>query len=464
MLESLALAAVLAAGPARAETLRSALASVYASNPELAANRAGLRATDEDIAQAEALKRPSLGGQLGVNQQFNSITQFRIGGRNAFGVLQLDAPLYRGGLIRNSVRAAEGRVDAGRFDLLARENDLFRQTATAYEDVRRDGQVVELNRSNVRVLERQLQQTRDRFEVGDLTRTDVAQAEARLAGAQAQLRRSQADLVASEQAFARLVGRAPVALEPPPPLGALPTEPARAVELALEGSPQLASARASDRAAGYDIGVARAQRRVTVGAQGALNYQNFLFSNQAPAGVFIPGLVNDQSYQTAGIGVTIPLLQGGAGRSRVRRAQAQASQARLGIAISEREVTEDARTNLEQLLSAREQTRSAEVQVRANTLALEGVRAENGVGSRTIIEVLNAEQELLNSRVALVRARRDEFVAGFGLLATLGRATADELAIDAVRYDPVKNTERVRRIWNDFGGERNGPDARPREK
>ena len=445
-------AATVPSAPASTETLREALAAAYLTNPELAGSRANLRALDEGVAQAEALKRPTLSGTVGVNQDFGEVGTFRNNGRNVSGGVNLQLPLFRGGLIRNAIRGAENRVDAGRYDLAALENDVLTRATIAYEDTRRDAEVIDLDRNNVRVLQEQLRQSRDRFEVGDLTRTDVAQSEARLASAEATLRAAEAQLVSSQQAYVRVVGHGPGVLAPPPLLGTLPETTEKAVDLARQGNPNLLAAHAGETASGYDVGVARAGRRFSLSGTSGANYVNYLGSPGASAGVpdNTPGLRGDQTRQTVGLSLTIPLLQGGAASSRIRQAQARQSQALTEIVRVDRLVTEQARDDFEQLLSARAQTQSAEVAVRANALALEGVRAENSVGLRTIIEVLNAEQELLNSRVLLVRARHDEYVAGFNLLAALGRANVEDLAIDVARYDTAANGRRVRRIWSDW--------------
>ncbi len=434
------------------ETLRQALASAYLTNPELASSRSSLRALDEGVAQAESLKRPSLSGNIGVNQDFGAIGTFSNNGRNISGGITLQLPLFRGGLIRNSIRAAEGRVSAGTYDLAALENDVLTRATFAYEDTRRDAGVVDLDRNNVRVLQEQLRQSRDRFEVGDLTRTDVAQSEARLASAQATLRAAEAQLVSSQQAYVRVIGHSPGVLASPPPLGVLPDSSEKAVRLARDGNPNLLAARASETASGYDVGIARAGRRFSLSGTSSANYINYLGAAGSPLGISnnTPGLRNDRTAQTVGLSVTIPLLQGGFTSSRIRQAQALQGQALTNIARVDRLVTEQARDTFEQLLSSHSQVQSAQVAVRANSLALEGVRAENSVGLRTIIEVLNAEQELLNSRVLLVRATHDEYVAGFNLLAALGRANVQDLAVDVSRYDTAANGRRVRRIWNDW--------------
>ena len=426
LLTGLALALPSAAG---ALTLREALARTWETNPRLAIARESVRLLAEDIEQARALGRPSAGVSGSTNQAIDGITRFADGGRNASVGVAASVPLYRGGLIRSSVRAATEREKAGRFDVAALENAVFLDAVRAYEDVRRDEAVVDLNRNNVRVLEEQLRASRDRFEVGDLTRTDVAQSQARLARARSQLREAEAQLVASVEVFASVVGTEPVALEPPPALGDLPDTREAVVREALDSNPELQSARASERAADEAIGVARSARRPSLSASADANYTNFLGSRDDALG--LPGGTLDNDLTRAGVGVTIavPLYQGGALSSRVRQAQTRRSQAMLDIANTERLVTQQARTALEALEAARAVIIASEEQVAASALALEGVRAENSVGLRTVLDVLNAEQELLNARVELVRARRNEYVAGFALLAALGRATAEDLQI-----------------------------------
>lgn len=412
---------------ANALTLREALARTWETNPRLATVRESVRLLGEDIEVARALGRPSAGVTGGVNQSIDGLTRFDEGGRNLNVGVSGNLPLYRGGLIRSSIRAAREREEAGRYDLLTIENAVLLEAVRAYEDVRRDEAVVELNRSNVRVLEEQLRASRDRFEVGDLTRTDVAQSQARLALARGLLRAAEAQLITSREAFARVVGAPPVDLQPPPPLGDLPATREAAVREALDSNPDLLAARAAERAAGEDIGVARAARRPSVSANADAGYTNFLGSRDEALG--LPSGTVNNDFSSAGVGVTlsVPLYQGGAPSARVRQAQIRRSQAMLDIANTERVVAEQATTALENLEAARAIIASAEEQVAASALALEGVRAENSVGLRTILDVLDAEQELLSARVELVRARRDAYVAGFALLATLGRANARDL-------------------------------------
>jgi len=426
-----------------AETLQEALASAYLTNPELTAQRAAQRAIDERVAQATSAMRPGLSTTTDFNQDFPEPGQFQDDGRQFQSNVTLSQPIFAGGRNRANVRGADQRVLSGRQTLRATENRVLLNTVTAYSDVLRDQSVVELNRNQVRVLEEQLRASRDRFEVGDLTRTDVAQSEARLATARANLTSALGQLALSREAYRRIVGRQPGTLEPLPPLPTLPGTIEQTVDIASAENPQLLAARFNEEAARSDVRVAQAARLPTLGAQANVGYNNAqLGSGNANQGFRI----NDFS-QSVGARLTLPLYEGGAASSRIREAQARRSQAVEQIAIAEREAVENARNSWEQIQTARATIEAADVAVRANELALEGTRQENLVGSRNILDVLNAEQELLNARVSLVRARRDEYVAAYGLLASIGRAEAAALGLPVDRYDPAAYYREVRNRW-----------------
>ena len=427
----LALLIGLAPPTAEAETLREALARAYETNPRLGGGRDNVRAVREETTIARALGRQTARAGGSVGQDFRALSGFDGDGRLATLDARLDIPLFRGGLITSSLGNARSLLSAAELDLVALENDVLTAATAAYEDVRRDTEVVELNRNNLRVLNEQLRASRDRFEVGDLTRTDVAQSEARVAFAESQLRQAEAQLVASMQAYERVIGTQPGALQPPPPLGWLPASSEEAVALTRTENPLLLAAKADAEAARYRIGIARSERRPSLFASGSTNYVNFLGS--ANAGIpGVPSFITDNDYTQQSVGVTlsVPIYTGGAASARVRQAQARRSQAEQGITETDRAVVEQARNAYEALIAARSVIQSAEAQVRANEIALEGVRAEQNVGLRQVLDVLNAEQELLNARVELVRARRTEYVAGFALLAAIGRATAANLELD----------------------------------
>ena len=450
-----------APGPAAAETLREALARAYRDNPTLTGQRAAQRANDESVAIARAAGRPSLTGQGAFTDNFvRGGNSFTTPERRVDAAVNLTVPLYQGGRVRNGVLAAETRVEAGRANLRGVEATTFTDVVSAYNNVLRDEAIVGLNTQNVRVLDTNLRASRDRFEVGDLTRTDVAQSEARLSLARAQLQSAQATLISSRENYVRLVGAPPGTLEPPPPLPGLPGTADGAVDVALRDNPNLIAARRVRDATGYDVRVARAGRLPQVGLTAGQNYFNYLGTlGRGTAG----GLGSEQTgtSTSGGVSLSIPLFQGGRVGAQVRQAQELRGQAIEQATAAERQVISSARSAYAVWRSSLEVIVSAEAAVNANKLSLEGVRAENSVGTRTVLDILNAEQELLNSQVTLVSARRDAYVAGFALLAAMGHAEAEDLGLDGgALYDPTINYRAVRGRLNDWdNGERAAPVA-----
>ncbi|WP_315761039.1 TolC family outer membrane protein [Sphingomonas sp. Y38-1Y] len=439
-------------------TLRDALVRAYTDSPVLAGERANLRATNEGVPLARADALPNLGVRGGY-------TSFLVQGQNAFlqpdealtADAQLSQNVFAGGRIKNSVAAAKTRVLAGRSNLRTTEANLFTDVVAAYNDVIRDEATVSLNRQNVRSLEVNLQATRDRFEVGDLTRTDVAQSEARLSGAIGQLRQAEARLIASRETYLQVVGAVPGELAPPPPLPNLPADPQAAVGTALNNNPALEAAERLRDAAGLDVRAARATRLPQADLVAGGSYFNYL--GTLPSSVVGTSVPQSGTSAQAGVSVTLPIYQGGRPAAQVRQAQARQGQAIEQVTTTERGVIAQARTAFANWQSSQRVIEASEAAVAANRLSLEGVRAENSVGNRTIIEVLNAEQELLNSQVNLVSARRDAYVAGFALLAAMGRAEAEDLGLDGgALFNPLTDYERVDKAWFDFDDE---PAPRP---
>jgi outer membrane protein len=442
-------AALIAGGAADAQTLRDALAETYRTNPTIMGQRAQLRSLDEAVAVARAGNRPQVSGTAGLNQDLT-----RTGGgngRNLSAGVDISYPLFNGGRVRNQIGAANERVEAGRANLRATEGDIFTAAVGAYMDVIRDRSIVDLNRNQVKVLETNLQATRDRFEVGDLTRTDVAQSEARLALARSSLSTVEGRLRSSEETYRRVTGVMPGDLAPPPPLPPLPATADQAVEIAIANNPDIAAIAAQIRAAGRDVSVARAGRLPTVSAIGSGRETNYLGSAAQQFGSSLA----PENVTATGIGLQarIPIYQGGLVGAQVRQAQAIESQLLERGVETERLIVANTRAAFATWQAAQQAIQSNEVAVAANTLALEGVRAEQTVGTRNVLDVLNAEQELLNSQVALVSARRDAYVAGFNLLNAMGQAEAKDLNLDGgALYDPVAHYRRsVRRAsdWSD---------------
>jgi outer membrane protein len=303
---------------------------------------------------------------------------------------------------------------------------------------------VTLNRNQVRVLQTNLQATRDRFEVGDLTRTDVAQSEARLALARSTLATAQGRLEGSEENYRRVIGVLPDELAPPDPLPPLPKTAEEAVDIALSNNSDIQALAAQIRAAGRDVAVARADRLPTVSAVSSGDYINYIGSAPGTSG-------NSATTSSVGVSARVPIYQGGLVGARVRQLQSVQSQLlERGVEV-ERLVVANTRAAFATYQAALQAIESNQVAVNANTLALEGTRAEQTVGTRNVLDVLNAEQELLNSQVALVSARRDAYVAGFNLLNAMGRAEAEDLNLDGgTLYDPLVHYNRTRKRASDW--------------
>lgn len=454
------LVAALVAGTASADTLREALVSTYSTNPTITAQREALRSTDALVAVARAAGRPTVAGTVGVTRDITQSGSLRrVGSKGPFlnGGVDLSVPIFQGGQVRNDVNAARTRVAAGRATLRAVEGDVFTEAVAAYMDVIRDRAIVELNTNNVRVLGTNLEATRDRFEIGDLTRTDVAQSEARLSLGRANLVTAQGRLQSSEENYRRVIGRRPDALAPPPPLPPLPTNPDQAAQIALANNPDLIAITRQAEAANFDVRSTRGSRLPTVSGVASADYVNTLGGS---TGTNLDGSSNPRSGTATAIGVQgrIPLYQGGLPAARIRQAQAIEAQVLEQRVATERAVVANTRSAFATYQAATNAINSNQVAVSANELALEGARAENSVGTRTILDVLNAEQELLNSQVALVTARRDQYVAGFQLLNAMGQAEADDLGLDGgPLYDPLGNYRRVAGDWNDWANDPKRP-------
>lgn len=451
-------AACLTAAPAlsqtiddgRAETLKEALARAYGDNPTLEAARANQRATDAGVPIERADMLPSLSGTATLTEFLKQAqASFTSPERQVSGQLNLTVPVYAGGANRNGLRAAETRVLAGRADLRGSESALFGQVVAAYMDVIQNEALAGLAANNVDVLTTNLEATSDRFEIGDLTRTDVAQSESRLALARGDLRTAEANLVRARETFVALVGAAPGQLQPPPPLPGLPDHVDDAVSVALQDNPDLIGAQERARAAGFDIRVAGAGRlpRVELFSSGGVtDYLGTLGS--------IPGGATPSQRQTsaqAGVRATIPLFQGGRPAAQERQAQARSAAALETVVATERDVISTVRTAFANWQASIAIIESNQAAVAAADLSLEGVRAENTVGNRTILDILDAQQELFRAQVQLVTARRNAYVAGFNLLAAMGHAEARDLGLEEFGplYDPTANYDRIRNdIWD----------------
>jgi outer membrane protein len=438
-----------ACAPAAGETLQDALEAAYETNPTLQAARASQRATDESVPIARADGLPSISSTTAytefVKESANNFTSPR---RVLNSQVQIGVPVYSGGAVRNSIKAAKTRVEAGQADLRATESAIFSAVVAAYMDVILQEAVVGLNRNLVQVLSVNLEATSDRYEIGDLTRTDVAQSQARLALAQGDTLSAEASLAAARERYIQLVGNPPGDLAPPPPLPGLPETADEAVAIALEFNPDIIAAKERSRAAEYDIEVAGSSRLPSVSLFSSGTYNDYFGTL---GGSVANTFTQTETAAQVGARLSVPIFQGGRPAALRRQAQAFASAALENEIAVERDVIAQTRAAFSSWLAAQELIESSQLAVSAAELSLEGVRAENSVGNRTILDILDAEQELLSARVRLVTARRNAYVAGFTLLAAMGKAEARDLGLDGgPLYDPEINYRRVRGKWFDW--------------
>ncbi len=421
---------------AAADTLRQALQTAYFNNPGLRAERARQRATDESVSQALSGWRPNvvISSDAGVTRTTSNPS---IGGKNndPYGSsISLVQPLFRGYRTVNSTRQAEAAVQAGRQTLLSVEQATLFDAVTAYMDVLRDQSVVRLQAKNVEVLTQQLKAEKARFRVGEVTRTDVAQSQARRAGSISTLAQAKANLASSRAVYGRIIGKPPTSLKYPRSIRKiLPKTLDRALEIGKSKNPQLLAASFSEISARRAVEVVQGELYPNLSLEATYSYRRN------------PSTTIRRTETASLIGrLNIPLYQSGRVYSRVRQAKQTASQRRLLVLDAERTVVSSIISSWEQLRALRAQIVSDRAQVKANKLALQGVRQEALVGSRTTLDVLDAEQELLNSNVTLVVSRRNEVVASYQLLSSIGQLTARDLNLTAKNYNPENNYNRVR--------------------
>jgi outer membrane protein len=437
------LASVFVVPAAHADSLTDAFVKTYQTNPQLQSERANLRATDENVAQAIAQWRP----QIFISADYSKIkteqkidpatgTNFRTEPWSADITAQ--QTVFAGGRILAQRRQADAQVRAERAVLHTTEQSVFLDTVSSYMNVVRDEATLKLNETNVELLKKQLEAAQARFDVGEITRTDVAQAEARLSAGLAQLTASQANLKASRLFYERTVGEAPATLEAKPVVPTLPTSETEAREIANTTNPQLVAAREAEAASRYAIDFAVGQMLPTVTVEASYGR-----SGQESG----PETIRDDTRVTAR--ASVPIYQGGAEWSAIRQAKELNNKARLDTETARRSTDEGVSNAWEGYRAAKDSSEANRQQVKAAEIAFEGVQQELEVGSRTTLDVLNQAQELLNARVALVQSERDEVVAGYSLLAAVGKLTARELALPVQLYDPVENYEM--QTWRPLG-------------
>jgi outer membrane protein len=433
-------AASLGADRADATTIQEALAAAYASNPALLAERAKLRATDEDVPQALSGWRPTVtvtgtAGAAGGNLKQAGVTT-KLGRDIATGQVVLTQPLFTGGRTRAKTNQAENTVRGERARLIATEQQTLVNAVNAYVGVIQDEQLLQLNINNVQVLTRQLQATNDRYRVGELTRTDVAQAEAALAGGQAQVQTAAGNLATARATYVQVIGSAPDKLVEPQPLS-LPTKARQdAITLASASNPSVIAALFDNAAAKDAVNVAFSALAPTVSVQGT--YGRSANAQFADTWQYSPAVVAT---------LTVPIYQGGAEYSAVRQARQTEQQTRKTVDDARRTAAQQASQAWDTLIAARAAAESQRAAVRANEIALQGVEQEAIVGSRTTQDVLNQQQQLLGAQTTLVQDLASLVVASYSLAGTVGRLTARDLSLQVPLYDETKYYEEVRNAW-----------------
>jgi outer membrane protein len=439
--------------PASAETLEEALADAYLINPVLNAERARLRATDEQVALAKSGLRPFIGGTADYNY-VNQNSDRGGGGANAIDIgsagittdgvttphgyaVQLTQPLFEGFQNLNAIRQAKATVQAAREVLRSVEQTVLLDAATAYVNVVRDQAIVRLRENDVTVLTEQLKATKDRFDVGEVTRTDVAQAEARRSEALATLAAAQANLKTSRAAYEQIIGHPPSNLVTPASIRhLLPADINEAMTLGDGENPLILASVYNEEASLYIVQQIMGELlpEVTLEAQ----YEKRFDQSES---------LKELETTTVTGRVNVPFYQGGGVAARVRQAKETNNQLKKEVEDARLRVHADVIANWGILQSSGPAIESAQAAVEANKIALTGVREEEKVGQRTTLDVLDATRELLNSQIGLVTALRDRIVSEYSVYAAIGRMDAQTLGLPVPYYDPIEHYDIVKGKW-----------------
>ncbi len=436
--------------PALAETIEAALVRAYQNNPQLNAQRALVRSTDENVPQALSGYRPKVALTASAGYQYqdtlttsggtaNQLVRTETHGANpprSVG-LTINQTLFNGNQTANKTRVAESQVSGAREALRVLEQTVLFSAASIYMDYLRDSAIVEVQKSNVRVLEQTLKQTRDRFNVGEVTRTDVAQSEAQLAAGKTQELTAESQLVTTRSNYRRIIGNEPDNLAPGSPVDRfLPSSLPQAVELSLIENPNVTAGM-------YGVDVNFLQVKIN---EGALLPTVVLQGSVQQA--YEQTLISQRSFGASAVAqVNVPIYQGGAEYSLIRQSKESLAQQRLNLETTRDQTRANTVTAWGQLVAGKAQVSSAQAQVQASEIALNGVREEAKAGQRTTLDVLNAQQALVNARVALVTAQHDRVVASYSVLTNIGRLSPQILNLPTITYDSSVHYQQVRDSW-----------------
>lgn len=416
----------------QASPFLQALVSAYTTNPKLKAEREQLKAVDEGVAEALSGFRPHAQANIARGRQRSKTTGAWNYQDSSSRSASISQPLFSGGQTVYGYQSAKQNVKAARADLRMIEQQVLLAAVSAYSDVFEKQSVLELTQNNVDVLGKQLQATKDRFEVGDLTRTDIAQAEARYAAAVAASQQAHGDLKTAKATFQKVVGYAPDNLLPGSIIPELPATLEDAIAIAETKNPNIIAASHLTKAGEYQVSK----------LQGAILPEVSLDASASRSKGL--GFVNNFDSDSLLLNMNIPLYQSGAEYARVREAKNRHQQSKFIELDVKNEVVETvtrAYEGYQTSLAVIDSTASA---VEAADVAREGVRDENQFGVRTILDVLDAEQELFSSQVSLVRAERSKTIQAYQLLAAIGELSAGTLGLPVDSYDPKDHYQRVK--------------------
>lgn len=446
-------AGLLGSASAKAETILGALSKAYHFNSELNSARAGVRVTDENVPIAKSGNRPTIVGQGSLDYQSQNGTRITTG---SFGV-QIQQSLFDGFQTRNNVRAAEARVRAANEGLRNTEQNILFNAASAYMDVIRDRQIAALRERNLQFLTEQVRAAQSRFDVGEGTRTDVAQAEAGRSSAVALLAGARAQAQSSAAIYRQIVGEEPRQLRGASPvMKLLPKGLDQALTLAATNHPAIISTTHLVDAAAFVVKSAEGQLLPQISASAGVS-RNYRESHAVNQFTGLPGVTSDTT-DTARIGatLTIPIYQGGRGSAQIRQSKESLGQARIEVDVSRDQVRAAATSAWVQYIAARQSVAANRELVSAAQLALGGVTEERNVGQRTTLDVLNAQADVISAQINLASSERDVVVASYAILSAVGRLSAASLGLQVTLYRPEEHYRAVKDRW---GGLRT-PDGR----
>lgn len=434
---------VLACSAARAETVFEALSEAYRSNPDLQAQRAYLRSVDENVAIAKSGYRPSIAltGQYGNSKKDNSLNDNEEGGESHTLAATISQPLFSGFSTVNSVKSADSAARSEQYSLANYEQAIFLNASEAYLNVVRDKAIVDLQKNNEKLLKKQLDETQERFNVGELTRTDVAQAKSSYSQAVASRISAEGTLEVSKAVYKQVIGKDPKDLAEPDNIHTfLPANFDKALSFTLDNNFAVLQAKQALQSRDYAVKANYGALAPQVSAQGSISK-----SKNNPKHFGDPSATVDDV--TWGLNATIPLYDAGENRARIRQSKYAKWQAQEQVLSAQRSAVSAITSSWESMVTNDAKIKALVDQVEANEIALEGVKKEEALGNRTVLDVLDAFQTLLNSQVEVVKARREYYLSAMQVMQAMGKLTARNLKLDVELYNPKVYYKETRDKW-----------------